>query len=109
MIRLDQKHCEALSDEEILILKLIEKIKDLKRENTGLLYPYIHDFPFTEVDMRFYLEDGLEDIRKDPAYEKLISGYGLDLFEDDKDYQRDMKQLRANGYSRSGYPKSVRY
>lgn len=108
MIRLKRREYESLSDEEILILKLVEEIKDLKRENIGLLYTFIHDFPFTEVDMCVYLEDSFKKIRDDPAYRKFTARYGQDLFKDDRDYQRDISQLRSSGYSKSGYPKSVK-
>ena len=108
MIRISKEIYDSLSDEELFILKLIEEIKSLKKEIIGLVKPQI-DSPFSDIDLSEYakLQESFSFL-KDPSYKALQRKIGADPFEDDPQYRKDIEQLKANGYSKSGYPRLLK-
>ena len=88
--------------------KLFEEIKSLKKEIIGLVKPQI-DTPFSDIDLSEYakLQESFSFL-KDPSYKALQRKIGADPFEDDLQYRKDIEQLKANGYSKSGYPRLLK-
>ena len=108
MIRIRNDIYDSLSDEQRLILKLIEQIKSMEKEIIGLVKPQI-DSPFSDIDLKEYA--GLHEsfsFLKDPSYKALKRKLQADPFEDDEEYKKDLDQLKANGYSKSGYPRLLK-
>ena len=108
MIRISKEIYDSLCDEELFMLKLIEEIKSLEKEIIGLVKVQI-DTPFNDIDLSEYakLHESFSFL-KDPSYKVLQSKLEADPFEDDLQYRKDIEQLRANGYSKSGYPRLLK-
>ena len=108
MIRISKEIHDSLNDEQLLILKLIEQIKSMEKEIIGLAKPQI-DSPFSDIDLKEYarLHESFSFL-KDPSYKALRRKLQADPFEDDDEYKKDIDQLKANGYSKSGYPRLLK-
>ena len=108
MIRIRNDIYDSLSDEQRLILKLIEQIKSMEKEIIGLVKPQI-DSPFSDIDLKEYarLHESFSFL-KDPSYIDFKARIEADPFEDDEEYKKDLDQLKANGYSKSGYPRLLK-
>ena len=108
MIRIRNDICDSLSDEQRLILKLIEQIKSMEKEIIGLVKPQI-DSPFSDIDLQEYrkLNEGF-DFLKDPSYIDFKARIEADPFKDDPEYIKEIEQIKANGYSKSGYPRLLK-
>lgn len=97
---------ERYDDREILIFKMIEEIKSLNKEIIGLKHFIRQNIPFCEK--LSYEHRHIPSFTSGRQYRKLIEKYDFDFFRDDPVYLNHIEQLNRSGYSKDGYPKSIK-
>ena len=85
-----------MTNKDYLIYLLIEDIKHLTKEIVALRYELIDKYPDLQYEL---LSDLTPLVRSSKEYHHLTESLQYDFFEDDKAYQKELKQISKTGKS----------
>ena len=94
-----------MTNDERLILMMIEEIKELNKELIGAKYLINNNCPFIKCDSSFKAIK--PSFISSKEYKDLTRRFKHDFFIEDDLYQKEIEQLIRNGYSKTGYPKTI--